>query len=186
MTQKSLHSDDEVLQFIYKVAMEDEMYGTPKTHEPKTPDFLIDDGKEKHIRLDDPTLGPQGPKGTGIEDLRRAKMRGLAHDSATRKETPMFEGVIKYFPDALAEVAQLSKSGNDKHNPGQPLQWSKHLSNDHADCIVRHLCRKGEIDPGSGLSETVAIAWRALALLQIEIEEHNKCLAPISDAPSVE
>lgn len=90
--------------------------------------------------------------------------------SAQRKATPVFSGVVGYFPDALLEIAKLSKWGNDKHNPNQPLHWSKGKSNDHADCIMRHLIDHGKIDEESGLSHTVAMAWRALALLQTELE----------------
>ena len=96
----------------------------------------------------------------------------LTSDYADRKATPICTGVLDYFPLALAEVAKLSKLGNDKHNPGEPLHWSKHLSNDHADCIVRHLVDRGTPDADmGGLSHTVAVAWRALALLQIELED---------------
>lgn len=92
-------------------------------------------------------------------------------ESERRKETPLFSGCLGYFPDALAAVARLSKLGNDKHNPGEPLHWSKGKSNDHADCLVRHLVAHGQVDPETGLSHTVAVAWRALALLQTEIEQ---------------
>ncbi|MCP4485275.1 MAG: hypothetical protein GY823_12045, partial [Flavobacteriaceae bacterium] len=30
-----------------------------------------------------------------------------------RKDTPVFSGVLKYFPNALKEVAKCSKAGND-------------------------------------------------------------------------
>lgn len=39
-------------------------------------------------------------------------------DSEARKNIPLAEGLLWYFPNALAEVARLSKTGNDKHNPG--------------------------------------------------------------------
>lgn len=91
-----------------------------------------------------------------------------------RKDFPLFSGCIDYFPDALLLVARLSKIGNDKHNPGQPLHWSKDKSPDHADCLARHLLDHGEIDPDTGLSHTVSVAWRALALLQTEIEAARK------------
>lgn len=96
----------------------------------------------------------------------------LPVDSKARKDIPLVRGVIDYFPAALAAIARLSKSGNDKHNPGQDLHWSRGKSADHADCLVRHLVERGTIDPGSGLSHTVSVAWRALALLQEE-EEAN-------------
>lgn len=95
-------------------------------------------------------------------------------DSLARKETPLFAGCLSYFPDALLAVARLSKIGNDKHNPGQPLHWSKDKSTDHADCLARHLLNHGRTDPDTGLSHTAAVAWRALALLQVEIETAQK------------
>lgn len=100
----------------------------------------------------------------------------LPTDSQERKDTPIYSGVLKYFPLALAEVAKVSKTGNDKHNPGQPLHWSKGKSNDHADCVARHLIEAGTIDLDDGHRHSAKLAWRALALLQIELEEaaHNK------------
>lgn len=99
----------------------------------------------------------------------------LPSDYAKRKATPMATGCLDYFPDALAAVAQLSKIANEKHNPGQPLHWSKGKSNDHADCLVRHLVDRGMPDPDvGGLSHTVHVAWRALALLQTEIESNRQ------------
>lgn len=97
-----------------------------------------------------------------------------SESSAERKACPLYTGCLAYFPDALMLVAKLSKIGNDKHNPGQPLHWSKDKSNDHADCLARHLLQHGQTDPETGLSHTVSVAWRALALLQTEIEAARK------------
>jgi hypothetical protein len=82
----------------------------------------------------------------------------------------MATGVLDYFPDAIAEVARVSKAGNDQHNPGQPLHWAKEKSSDHADCIVRHLVDRGTLD-SDGMRHSAKVAWRALALLQIELEK---------------
>jgi hypothetical protein len=49
---------------------------------------------------------------------------------------------------------------------------------DQADCIARHLIERGGIDPETGLRHSAQLAWRALALLQIELEEAG--LAPVS------
>lgn len=35
------------------------------------------------------------------------------------KDTPLYSGVLNYFPNALAAIARVSKRGNDKHNPGE-------------------------------------------------------------------
>ena len=89
-----------------------------------------------------------------------------------RKSIPITTGVLDYFPLALMEVAKTSKAGNDQHNPGQPLHWDKTKSLDHADCITRHLIDRGTID-SDGIRHSAKVAWRALALLQTELENGN-------------
>lgn len=98
-----------------------------------------------------------------------SRKRLLDTDSATRKEYPMAEGLLDYFPDALAEVSKVSYYGNKKHNPGQPLHHSRGKSMDHADCIMRHLAGRGGFD--GEIRESASLAWRALALLQEELEK---------------
>ena len=94
----------------------------------------------------------------------------ITTDSAERKNLPLARGVLDYFPDALLAVADLSQKGNDKHNPGEDLHWARGKSMDHADCILRHLIERGSIDT-DGISHSVKVAWRALALLQEELEK---------------
>lgn len=110
-----------------------------------------------------------------------ARKTALPTGSAARKAVPIAAGCFYYFPDALAAVAELSKKGNDKHNPGEPLHWSRGKSNDHADCVGRHLIDAGpaphtEIDHEDGVLHAVKVAWRALALAQIAIEERRKAV----------
>jgi hypothetical protein len=95
----------------------------------------------------------------------------LPTNSASRKAIPLVRGVLDYFPDALAAIAKLSVAGNAKHNPGEDLHWARGKSTDHADCILRHLIDRGKLDVEDGVSHTVKLAWRALALLQEECEE---------------
>lgn len=85
----------------------------------------------------------------------------LSNEAQERKDTPVYSGVVRYFPLALAAVARLSKRGNDQHNPGEVLHWSREKSSDHPDCIMRHL-----ID-----EDWDAVAWRALAQLQLAEEK---------------
>jgi hypothetical protein len=94
----------------------------------------------------------------------------LPVDPKARKETPITTGVFDYFPRALAEVARISKAGNDQHNPGQPLHWAKEKSTDHPDCVGRHLIERGTRDPLDGQRHSGKLAWRALALLETELE----------------
>lgn len=94
--------------------------------------------------------------------------RVICADSATRKTYPMAGGLLDYFPDALAEVSRHSFLSNQKHNPGEPMHHARGKSMDHADCIMRHLTRRGGFDGDA--RESTALAWRALALLQEELE----------------
>lgn len=103
-------------------------------------------------------------------------------DAKTRKSFPITTGVLDYFPDALLEVAALSKVGNDQHNPGQPLHWSKDKSSDHADTLVRHMLDRGKRD-NDGVRHSAKVAWRALALLQTEIECERKAADLKTDPP---
>jgi len=99
-----------------------------------------------------------------------ARAQTLPTGSSARKAVPLCAGVLDYFPSALAAVARISQYGNTKHNPGEPLHWSRGKSTDHADCIARHLIDRGIVDPETGESHTAELAWRALALLQEEEE----------------
>lgn len=109
----------------------------------------------------------------------------MTTDKQARKEMPIARGVLDYFPDAIAAVANVSFVGNQQHNPGQPMHWARGKSADHADCIARHLIERGKIDD-DGLRHTAKAAWRALAELQIELEEAAKPETPIAGFYSLE
>lgn len=110
------------------------------------------------------------------ENPAPGRSRLIETDSASRKEYPMAAGLLDYFPDALAEVAKVSFLGNQKHNPGQPMHHSRGKSTDHADCIMRHLSGRGGFD--GDVRESAALAWRALALLQEELEKEHALPLP--------
>jgi len=97
----------------------------------------------------------------------------LPEAAAARKALPICTGVLDYFPDALAAVAHCSKVGNDQHNPGLPLHWAKEKSTDEADALVRHLMQRGTWD-NDGVRHSAKVAWRALALLQREIDAESQ------------
>jgi hypothetical protein len=103
----------------------------------------------------------------------------LTTEKQDRKERPIARGVLDYFPLAIAEVAKVSYVGNQQHNPGEEMHWSRGKSNDHADCIARHLIERGTIDT-DGLRHSAKIAWRALALLQLELEAETPTETPDS------
>jgi hypothetical protein len=96
----------------------------------------------------------------------------ITTDAKERKNVPLATGVLDYFPDALAAVAAVSVAGNAQHNPGQPLHWAKDKSRDHRDSLLRHLVDSGRRD-SDGQRHSAKVAWRALAQLQIEIEQEQ-------------
>jgi hypothetical protein len=87
-----------------------------------------------------------------------------------RKKYPLFSGVLKYFPDAIMEVARCSYAGNEQHHPDKPLHWDRSKSNDHLDAMLRHTVQAGQIDT-DGVRHSAKVAWRALANLQMELEK---------------
>lgn len=107
---------------------------------------------------------------------RNASKTTLPTDASARKDVPIVRGVLDYFPAAIAEVARVSKKGNDQHNPGEEMHHARGKSSDHADCLVRHLMERGTLDT-DGLRHTAKVAWRALALLQLELEAAGAPLA---------
>ncbi|MGH8235491.1 MAG: dATP/dGTP diphosphohydrolase domain-containing protein [Steroidobacteraceae bacterium] len=101
----------------------------------------------------------------------------LPDDDKARLDYPIFDGLMAYFPSALAEVARVSKIGNDQHNPGQPLHWARSKSTDHENKIARHLLESGTMD-SKGVRHSARLAWRALALLQVELEREEGAPLP--------
>lgn len=113
----------------------------------------------------------------------------LPTDSAERKNYPILSGCLKYFPAALAGVANVSKRGNDKHNPGQDLHHARAKSMDHGDCVLRHLMDTEDLlisfernentaTPEQILLEADQMAWRALAYTQMLHEKFGSPMAP--------
>lgn len=93
----------------------------------------------------------------------------LPTDAKSRKQYPVASGVLDYFPNALVEVAGVSFQGNEQHNPGTPLHWDRSKSTDEADALMRHFIDRGKFDT-DGQRHSAKVAWRALALLEKEIE----------------
>jgi hypothetical protein len=93
----------------------------------------------------------------------------LPEDGKERKKYPIGTGVLDYFPDALVAVARVSFEGNEQHNPGEPLHWARGKSMDQDDTLIRHFLQRGGLDT-DGQRHSAKMAWRALAILQLEIE----------------
>lgn len=128
------------------------------------------------VRKETPRLDESDrPASQENSTARKAKMTDkkphayIPQDGERRKMAPMAVGLLDYFPAALFAVAEHSYASNEKHNPGQAVHWARGKSSDHADCIARHLVERGGFD-NEGRRHSAALAWRALALLQEELE----------------
>ena len=99
----------------------------------------------------------------------------LPTEAAERKKYPISSGFMEYFPDAIVAIANLSQRGNDQHNPGQPLHWARGKSGDESDTMLRHFLQRGTLDT-DGVRHTVKMAWRAMAILQKEIEAEQEAV----------
>ena len=110
-----------------------------------------------------------------LEEVPKVKQPSmtLPTDAQERKKIPIVSGVLDYFPLAIAEIAKCSLNSNEQHNPGQELHWDRTKSTDHVDCIGRHLIDRGKFDT-DGQRHSAKLAWRALANLEIELEEAKK------------
>ena len=104
--------------------------------------------------------------GVMISDYMDTKSKDVS-EAQKRKDTPVFSGVLKYFPNALKEVSKCSKAGNDQHHPDKPLHWDMDKSKDEYDALTRHLIDH-TIDPmdTDGILHLTKVAWRALAGLE--------------------
>lgn len=93
-------------------------------------------------------------------------MSSLPQDAKERKAIPIYEGFIKYFPDAIIEVTKLSCKGSKQHNPDGKVFWNKNESRDHLDALMRHLIEE----------DWTAVAWRAMAQLQEKCDDKKSNL----------
>lgn len=125
---------------------------------------------------------PEAPRGAAALALAAAQAQSLPgrggaptrettlpEDAQARKTYPVASGFLDYFPDAVVAIAHVSWKGNQQHNAGQPLFWNRGKSGDEADALMRHFLRRGTIDT-DGIPHSAKLAWRALALLQKELE----------------
>ena len=106
------------------------------------------------------------------KELRDEMAQELAKE---RKGTPVYSGVLKFFPDAIKEVAKTSHAATSQHHPDKPMHWDRNKSNDHADALLRHMIDH-EVNPidDDGQLHLSKVAWRALANLQTYLETIKK------------
>jgi len=96
----------------------------------------------------------------------------MTKEAKARKSTPIYSGVLAYFPDAIKYVSQVSQAGNDQHHPSTPLHWDRNKSTDELDALTRHLTdhASGNLYDTDGILHLGKCAWRTLAALQKLLE----------------
>lgn len=89
----------------------------------------------------------------------------LPTDYDARKALPL-AAVLDYFPLAIAEVSKVIGAGQAQHGT---TGWDRAKSRDDESTLLRHFMDRGGIDT-DGIRHSAKMAWRALALLEKEIE----------------
>jgi len=97
----------------------------------------------------------------------------LPEGAKERKQYPVASGFADYFPDAIVAVSNVSYRGGQQHHPDKPLHWDRAKSADEADTMMRHFLQRGTLDT-DGVRHSAKMCWRAMALLQKEIEAEQK------------
>ena len=103
----------------------------------------------------------------------------LPSNDKERKQIPIFDGFMMYFPNAMAAVAKVSLISNEQHNPGEPMHWAKEKSTDQRNTLIRHLIETGTMD-SDGIPHDAKVAWRAMANLEIYLEA-NPWMTPANE-----
>lgn len=97
-------------------------------------------------------------------------------------KSPIYRGVISYFPRAISAVATVSAFGADKYAWGG---WKDVPDgyNRYSDAMVRHLGYEAEgqdVDSDSGLLHAAHTAWNALARLELWLREEEEMVEYIN------
>lgn len=92
-----------------------------------------------------------------------------------RERPPLASGLLDYFPDALAAVAEVSRVGSLQHHPDKPMHWDRDKPANYADKHMRHFMKRGTLDTDKQ-RHLAKSAWNILALLQEEIDDSDEAL----------
>lgn len=119
-------------------------------------------------------------------------MSVLPHNDKERKNLPIFKLICNYFPKALREVTRVAVANNVRYNPDRKpsdINWARGKSTDQFGSLFRHIL-EAEVDGlvfeelppevqaacGEGFERVYVLAeaaWRALAALELQIEEQE-------------
>lgn len=95
----------------------------------------------------------------------------LPKEDQERKQIRIYDGFIKYFPDAIVEVTKISCKGSNQHHADKPIHWDRNKSKEELNSLMRHLLEAMQTDD---VEDWARVAWRAMANLQKKTEQKNK------------
>ena len=107
----------------------------------------------------------------------------LPTDPALRKKLQLFTYMFGYFPDAWLAEVDVARTGNEQHNPGEPLHWARDKSTDQMNAAFNHLFDYGEGQKKDtdGCWHLAKAIWRLKAQLQLDIEAEKE--VPVVQPP---
>jgi hypothetical protein len=103
----------------------------------------------------------------------------LSSTNKERKEIPLYRGLFRYFPDALAELSRLSAQGAKQYDHGDVLYWDRQKVGsllELLDSAARHGL-EAEYEDSDGFLHAIKAAWRYLEYAQ-EVLESERGLPP--------
>lgn len=94
-------------------------------------------------------------------------------------KAPIYAGFVAYFPNAMEEVAKVSRMGAQKYNLTYAEKNWLQVENGaerYRDALIRHTVEeaKGELnDPESQLAHAAHRAWNAMATLELLLRDQK-------------
>ena len=87
---------------------------------------------------------------------------------------PVYQGVIKYFPRALMEVAKVSAKGAEKYD-WHNWKLVDNKETRYRDAMMRHLIEEQitELDEETELMHLAHAVWNGLAVLEMMLESND-------------
>ena len=100
----------------------------------------------------------------------------LPTDYKARKEIPLYDFLVKYFPDAMVELVKVSVAGNKQHGgDAEKISWMRGKSTDQLNTAMRHIFDHGagNMHDEDGTMHLAKAAWRLLAEIQLIVEQNQ-------------
>lgn len=91
-------------------------------------------------------------------------------------KSPVFRGLLDYFPRALMSIAEVSEVGSKKYC-WKGWETVEDGINRYSDALLRHMCKDSlgeERDIDTNLLHKAHTAWGALAVLELYLREQEE------------